>query len=143
MKKTIKLKAEYDYNFHLLGIISKAKEYTLSWAINNSLGIELKKEEDLFIDIKNDKELKVSNYGYQTESTGYYLIKNKLEEEIEGEQVIFAPSLKTFDYILKIESDNSNPSINDIYNIFRTVDQIQSVLKLDVNKIKEKEYFLL
>ncbi|MDP4680962.1 MAG: IPExxxVDY family protein, partial [Cyclobacteriaceae bacterium] len=59
------------------------------------------------------------------------------------EQVIFVPSLKTFDYILKIESDNVNPSINDIFNTIRSLSQIQSVLKLDVNKIKEKEYFLL
>lgn len=143
MMKTIKLKADYDYNFYLLGIISKAKEYTLSWAINRSVGIELKKEEDLLVDLKNEVTLKISNYSYQTDTCGFYLIKNKLEEEIEGEQVIFAPSLKTFDYILKIESDNNNPSVNDIYNAVRSVSQIQSVLKLDVNKIKEKEYFLL
>jgi hypothetical protein len=141
--KTIKLKAEFDYNFHLLGIISKVKEYTLSWAINNSIGIDLQKEEDLLIDLKNAKDLSISNYSYKNESCAFFLIKNKLEEEIEGEQVIFAPSLKTFDYILKIESGNADPSLNDIYNSIRSVSQIQSVLKLDVNKIKEKEYFLL
>ena len=143
MKKTIKLNAEFDYNFHLLGIISNAKEYTLSWAINNCTGIKLQKEDDLLIDLKNAKDLSVSNFSYKNESCSFFLIKNKLEEEIEGEQVIFVPSLKTFDYILKIESDNVNPSINDIFNTIRSLSQIQSVLKLDVNKIKEKEYFLL
>ncbi len=143
MKKTIRLKAEYDYNFHLLGIISKVKEYTLSWGINHAVGIDLKKEEDLEVGLKKGVKLKISNYSYQTENCGFYLIKNKLEEEIEGEQVIFAPSLKTFDYILKVESDDDSAPINEIYNAVRTADQVQSVLKLDVNKIKEKEYFLL
>ncbi|MFY0652710.1 MAG: IPExxxVDY family protein [Cyclobacteriaceae bacterium] len=141
--KTIRLKAEYDYDFQLLGLISKAKEYTLSWAINKNLDISLKKEDDIQIILKNEKELKVSNYSYRTDTSSLFLIKNKLEEEIDGEQAIFAPSLKTFDYLLKIESDDSISSLDDIFNSIRSVNQIQSVLKLDVKKIKEKEYFLL
>jgi hypothetical protein len=142
MKKKLKLQAEFNYDFHLFGLISKSKEYTLSWAINRALDIELEKQEDLTITLKNKTKLKVSNFSYETDSCGFFLIKNRLEEEIEGEQVIFAPSLNTFDYILKIESDN-NPFINDIYAGMRGVAHIQSVLKLDVTKIKEKEYFLL
>ena len=141
--KTIKLKAAYDYDFYLLGIIAKVKEYTLSWAINRSLGIELIKDEDLNIHLRTDKELQASLYSYESDPLNVYLIKNKLEVEIEGEPITFAPSLNTFDYLLKVESENGDTAINSIYDSIRSIGQIQSVLKLDVSKIKEKEYFLL
>ena len=141
--RTIKLPAKFDFDFQLFGIISKAKEYKLSWAINNSTDLELKKEDDIHVGLKNDQELRVSNFKCKTETCSFYLIKNKLEEEIEGEQIIFAPSLKSFDFLLKVESDKGTGFVNNLYNGIRSIDCVDSVLKLDVDKIKEKEYFLL
>ena len=45
MKLTLEIENEFD--FSLLGISCHAKDYRISWALNNSLNIKLKKEDDI------------------------------------------------------------------------------------------------
>ena len=141
LKKTIKLKTEYKYDFHLFGIMSKSKEYALSWSINESSGMELKKMDDLEIDIKNEQKLTISNYQYQTESSQYYLVGNRLVGDENNGHVLLAPSLKTFDYLLKVETENEEEEVSSIYSLIRNAVNVESIVKLDVSKVKEKENF--
>ena len=142
MPKKLKLTPEYNYKFQLYGIVSEAKEYTLSWSINKSAFIELKKEDDLLIGVKGKGKIEVSNYSYSSDLLNIYLIKNTLELDNSINQKFFIPSMWSFDYILKIETEDNQPISDDLFMQIRKTDKIQSILKLDVNKIKEKEYFL-
>ncbi len=139
--KKIKLKTEYKYDFHLFGIMSKSKEYALTWSINESSGMELKKMDDLVIKIKNEQTLTVSNYHYQTESSQFYLIGNRLVGEENNGHVLLAPSLKSFDYLLKVETENEEEEVNSIYSMIRNAVNVESIVKLDVIKVKEKDNF--
>jgi len=50
------LEVEEDYDFELVGICSHAKDYRLSWEINNVLEFDLEKGENYEINIKGDNQ---------------------------------------------------------------------------------------
>ncbi|MGL1889428.1 MAG: IPExxxVDY family protein [Reichenbachiella sp.] len=140
--KKLKLKADYSFDFHLIGIISKSKEYAVSWGINQVLGIGLKKELDLVIEMKNQETLVVSNYIFENDVFRFSLIPNLVVTQNSKTQKNFVPSLGTFDYLLKIEEFEEASDLNSIFSKLRNAPKVDSIVKLDVSKIKEKESFL-
>ncbi|UXP31280.1 IPExxxVDY family protein [Reichenbachiella agarivorans] len=140
--KRLKLHTNYSFDFHLIGIISKSKEYTVSWAINQALGIVLRKEVDLEIEMKSSGVMRVSNYTYENELLKFSLLSNTLITGPMATQKLLVPSLGSFDYLLKIEELEEISDLDVIFNQLRNTDKIDSLVKLDVNKIKEKESFL-
>lgn len=137
--KKIKLNAKADYNFHLLGIISKSKDYTVSWAINKVLDIELAKQEDLPVELVSGESAELSLYYYETDFFRITLIDNQVISELPLTQKLFVPSLGTFDYLLKIEDLEDTSDLNETFAKIRTSDKIDSIVKLDILKVKEKE----
>lgn len=140
--KKLKLKADYSYDFHLIGVISQSKDYTVSWAINKTLGIELRKESDLEVDLKNAEQLIVSNFVFENDFRRFTLLANKVVTETAMTQKLFVPSLGTFDFLLKIEEFEETSDLEILFSALRRSEKIDSIVKLDVNKIKEKESFL-
>ncbi len=140
--KKLKLKAEYSYDFHLIGIISQSKDYTVSWAINRSLNIGLKKESDLEVDLKNAEKMTISNFVFENDFRRFTLLTNKVVTDTAITQKPFVPSLGTFDYLLKIEEFEETSDLEVLFTALRRSEKIDSIVKLDVNKIKEKESFL-
>lgn len=140
--KKLKLKAEYSFDFHLIGIISKSKEYAVSWALNQVLNIELKKRPDFEIELKSQEPMLVSNFIYENEYLRYSLISNLTLNKDNITQKYFIPSLGTFDYLLKIEDFDETSQLSMIFSRLRDAKKIDSAVKLDVNNIKEKESFL-
>lgn len=140
--KKLKLKAAYSYDFHLIGIISQSKDYTVSWAINRALDIGLKKESDLEVDLKNAETLTISNFVFENDFRRFTLLTNKVLTETTKTQKLFVPSLGTFDFLLKIEEFEETSDLEILFTALRRSEKIDSIVKLDVNKIKEKESFL-
>lgn len=140
--KKLKLKADYSYNFHLIGIISQSKDYTVSWAINKALDIGLRKELDLEVDLKNAEKLTISNFVFENDFRRFTLLNNKVIAESTMTQKLFVPSLGTFDFLLKIEEFEETSDLEILFGALRKSEKIDSIVKLDVNKIKEKESLL-
>ena len=140
--RKLKLKADYSYDFHLIGIISQSKDYTVSWAINRALDIGLKKESDLEVDLKNAEKMTISNFVFENDFRRFTLLTNKVVAENTLTQKLFVPSLGTFDYLLKIEEFEETSDLEMLFTALRRSEKIDSIVKLDVNKIKEKESFL-
>ncbi|SMD37296.1 hypothetical protein SAMN04488029_3335 [Reichenbachiella faecimaris] len=140
--KKLKLKADYSYDFHLIGIISQSKDYTVSWAINRALDIGLKKESDLEVDLKNAEKLTISNFVFENDFRRFTLLANKVLTETAMTQKLFVPSLGTFDFLLKIEEFEETSDLELLFTALRRSEKIDSIVKLDVKKIKEKESFL-
>ncbi|MEO9801820.1 MAG: IPExxxVDY family protein [Reichenbachiella sp.] len=140
--KKLKLKADYSYNFHLIGIISQSKDYTVSWAINKALSIGLKKESDLEVDFKNVEKLTISNFVFENDFRRFTLLNNKVVAQSTLTQKLFVPSLGTFDFLLKIEEFEETSDLEMLFVALRKSEKIDSIVKLDVDKIKEKESFL-
>lgn len=140
--KKLKLKADYSYNFHLIGIISQSKDYTVSWAINKALDVGLKKASDLEVDLKNAEKLTISNFIFENDFRRFTLLNNKVLANTAMTQKLFVPSLGTFDYLLKIEEFEETSDLEILFATLRKSEKIDSIVKLDVKKIKEKESFL-
>ena len=80
-----KLDIDYDYDFVLIGISCHETDYRICWAINNELGFDFKRTDDLEI---KDKKLTTfstySLYAYHNDKTymDYYIIEKMNDDGI-------------------------------------------------------------
>ncbi|MFC3880734.1 IPExxxVDY family protein [Algoriphagus namhaensis] len=140
MKKT-KLLVEHSYDFDLLGLVSPVKDYKLAWGINESLGIKLIMESDLEIEFVSSTNLKISQYFLSLPFGFIQLLKNKSLNS--ADQVAYLiPELKNVDFFLVIQDETGQASADAFIQQIAKIPYIQTVMKLDVNKIKSKENLL-
>ena len=142
MKKKIKLRVGYNYDFHLVGIISHSKDYTVSWAISKVLNIEMEKKDDLEVVNKQAEKFSVSNLVFEDDFRRFTLLTNKVVANNSITQKLFIPSLGAFNYLLKIEEFEETSDVEGIFAQLRKAEKIDTLMKLDVKKVKEKENFL-
>ncbi len=134
-----KLIVDYDYDFKIYGIISAAKEFKLAWSINNVLKIALKRADDYSIEFKNNKNITILNYLYESENIKLRLFKNKAVGTQDEVNAYFIPELNRFDYLFMIHGEaffyqTPKPEI-----LLKQVSLIEYVLPVAVEKLKSRE----
>lgn len=127
MSKT-KLDIPYKCYYKIFAISSSLKDYRASYFINNALNISLKKVDNLIID--NKKKAEVYSYELQKDEDSdtifdFFLINNKTI----GKQLI--SSLKGFDYLFLIKSEEEINEQPNILSALKAIDQFQIVLDID------------
>lgn len=135
MAKSV-LKIEFDYNFSLIGISSYLRDYRISWTLNKVLGIELKKEKDYEIALKNLEELQIfSHYSYMCELTqrNYHLFSNKCPLGF------LLPEIKHIDYLLMLKGNFNKQDIEELCKLVRQEKHINFVYKVNVKTLKSKK----
>ncbi|WP_162555716.1 IPExxxVDY family protein [Reichenbachiella versicolor] len=137
--KKVKLQSDVNFDFHLIGIISNAREYTVCWSINHTLKIDLKKEPDIELVSRNDEKQMVSICVFENDFIRYSLVSNKVLVDSSQRFKPLLPTLAHFDYLLKVEVFEEVEDVKDVFMRLRDAEKIDSILKLDVRKIKEKE----
>ena len=140
MKKS-KLIVDHDFDFELVGIISNAKGYKLTWEINRALKLNLIKAKDLVLSFIDNNHLTILNYKYETENNKLLLIKNRGVESdgIPGSFLI--PELQRFDYLLWARSVDEFDFVLWIDKI-KELRVIQYAIRIDIEKLKSKENLL-
>lgn len=138
MKKN-KLIVSYEYEFELFGITTPVKEYKLAWAINNSLGIRLIKAEDLLITFKDDKNIIISNFIFETEHSIFRLFKNKSLDKSATTQGYLLPELRNFDFVVLINGFEDTYTIDEFAQTLRNLKEIEYLQKIAVNDLKSKD----
>ena len=136
-KKT--LKVDYDYDFVFIGIVAAAKDYRLCWAMNNSLGIELGKTDELELPVKGSKEPSwFSRYSYAVpgNETVFLLLGNK------GTAGYLIPEQKQVDYFLMIQQLQDQRDKDLILKKLLKTDLVQTAFFLDPSKLRSKENLL-
>lgn len=134
-----KLIVDYDYDFKIYGIISSAKEFKLAWSINNILKIALKRADDYSIVFKNNKNITILNYLYESENIKLRLFKNKAVGTQDEVNAYFIPELNRFDYLFMIHGEaffyqTPKPEI-----LLKQVNLVEYVLPVAVDKLKSRE----
>lgn len=129
-----KLLFEDEFDFELIGICSSHSDYRLCWAINQSLGISLSKEQDYSILEKKDREHLHSFYSFfdEEEHIEYYLIKN-----VSNNYKRLVPEKDQVDYFMVIK----NNLVRDIGLMVNRLKENESVLTAFVfepNELKSK-----
>jgi hypothetical protein len=148
---------EFDeIDYHLIAIHTSLEDYRLAYFINQKLPINLSKNEnEIQINIK-EGETKFSRfYFYDTEKAiSWNLIQNKnevIQQKNENSQNLFSninlevstkvyllPEFKKVDYFLKIENVDEGMNFTEIQLLLNTIDNISTVYKVEINKIKSK-----
>ena len=142
MKLKTKLEPEYDFDFDLVGIVSSAKEYTLAWHFNQDSFLHFVKANDIEIEFKNQSRIIISNFVFESEFVRVLLLRNKLLISNSRMNQYFIPELQRFDYLIQMKTETAEPNVNQVIEKARSIPLIQYVMKLDTDKIKNKENLL-
>jgi hypothetical protein len=134
--KRLKLLVNKDFDFFLLGIASSENDYKLCWSINNKLGWNLIKVENLSFSIDAVHESdQFSTYYFSPDNSqeDYHLIANR------GMRGHFIEELKNIDYLLKIKGNWDEKTLKDFICQLRTIKDIQGVFVLQPKSYKAVE----
>jgi hypothetical protein len=120
---------EQEDSFTLIGISCHQKDYRLCWELNQTLGIELQKEEDI---PGPDEEISFSRYYFNNDDflQEYYLLTNKIGK------TFFAPELKQADYILQVYGLRNENETDDLVQKINGIDQVLMAFTYDFEKLK-------
>jgi len=140
MKKS-KLIVDHNFDFELVGIISNAKGYKLTWEINRALKLNLVKAKDLVLSFIDNNHLTILNYKYETENNKLLLIKNRGVESDGIPGSFLVPELQRFDYLLWARSVDEFDFVLWIDKI-KELKVIQYAIRIDIEKLKSKENLL-
>lgn len=143
----LKLDIEYDFDFDVIGVVSALSPYQLAWNINQSLKIDLVKEQDITIDFTR-KSIAICNYLYREKYSYFRIIRNKSMEErttSPGElfeiarSEYFLPELKKYDYIVLVEGNIRKLYTDEIIDRLHQISKIQLITPIDLDDIRDKD----
>jgi hypothetical protein len=140
MKKT-KLFIEPSFDFELLGLVSPVKDYKMAWLINRDLDLDLVRSEDLQIEFLSSPRLEISQYFLSLPHGYIQLLKNKAINTSQ-QLAYLIPELRNLDYFLLVQDQTQQLSITTFVDHLSKNPFIQSVVRLDVSKLKSKENLL-
>lgn len=140
MKKA-KLVIEHNFDFELLGLVSSVKDYKMAWLINKLCDLNLVRVKDLELDFVSSPKLEISNYLLSLPHGFIQLLKNKaLNSSLQLAYLI--PELRYIDYFLLVQDETEQSNMSTFAQILSENSLIQSVMRIEVTKLKSKENLL-
>lgn len=140
MKKS-KLVFEPSFDFELLGLVSPVKDYKMAWLINKVMDLNLVRDNDFLLDFISAPRLEISNYFLPMPFGFIQLLKNKALNSSQ-QLAYLIPELRSMDYFLLIQDETEQTSCQNFVSLLSQNPFIQSVVRLDVSKLKSKENLL-
>jgi hypothetical protein len=140
MKK--KLVTQFSYDFELFGLVSRAKDYTLAWHLNQIHDFHFVRKDDLHLEFNQQKKISVLIHHDTSEFYCYELIKNRLLESNHLSMKYFLPELPQFDFFLKLASQLPDFNVNELISSIREIPLVDYIVRIDINKLKQKENLL-
>ena len=138
-KKVHKLTDKEDYRFKLVGISSAENDYKLSWSLNQFLGINLIRINNLEIYHKRlDDKQAFSQFEYVDEETllQFRLISNR---SVNG---YLLEEMTNLDYLLQISGDIDDRWMEDLIAKMNSIDGIILAFPLDPTTLKSRKKLL-
>ena len=135
MAKKLSIRVDYFENYNLLGLATNMKDYTLTFFINNLLGLDLKKFDDLKLRPEDVKAYSWYCHWRKSEPVSYYLIGNRHEK---GNLV---PANKNLDFFFLIKN-GSGQQAKEIASKLRAIEKVTGVFLLEMGKIKDMNILL-
>lgn len=139
-KKSKNIISSISFNFDIWGINSALEDYRLCWLLNEVLGWQLKRVEDIeFYQTKEKKYLNFSAYKYANDLDYYTIeiIKNKYNGNV------LLPEMKNFDFIFLFQGEDDYFDKDEITNILKEIKGIQSIFEINIETIKSKHNLLM
>jgi len=132
-KKALKLKIENKINFKVIGISSHENDYRIVWAINEKLGMQFQKMDNLVVhNTKLKEDLEFSRYFFDDEERylKYYLISNRCADGF------LFPEVKNLDFVLQLVGELTGTELKTIEKKIKSVEVVSTAFILQPEKIK-------
>lgn len=150
MGKT-KLLLEYDYEFLLIGIISRVPDYKLMWSLNRSLGIDLQREEDMALPAHVEKDTGLTlGFDDAIEQPKYAFFKYENEDEHISFTMVANHSKssslikeeQSVDFFLIIDGLYDELDVDDLLHKIKEDKFVITAFEIDPNRLKSKQNLL-
>ncbi len=138
--KKHKLAMAIEEDYCLLGLVSDEPDYRLCWMINQHLGLDFRKTDDLVLMHKKlGLEQQFSIFTCEQERTmiTYRIIRN------QAETGYFLEELKNLDYLIHIQGDIISTQIDLFLKATNALTAVRFCVPVDLQNIKNRERLLL
>ena len=139
-KKIHKLTEKQNLDFILIGISSTDNDYHLSWNLNKTCKLQLKKQENLEVFHKRlDEKQEFSQFQYYDDSSLilFRLLSNRSESGCLLEE------LTNVDYILQVSGDWQNGFTDRLIEQLKAIDSVRLAFQIDPTGIKSVRKLIL
>lgn len=137
---TNQLTEEFFDDTRLLGIMSPVKDYQFCWQLNNAIGLDFRINNDIEIKLIKKKRnyfFAVYEYNEPNRFLSHYIYNN----QFDGEYLL--PEFKHLDFLWLMKGDEvSNEALQEMIQTIKTINNVQLVLELTNEKIKNKEHLV-
>lgn len=141
---TLKLKLDQDWlveeffdSTHLMGIITRVKDYQLCWHLNNTLRFNFRANNELEIKLCQKKKtfyFSVFEFTEPTTAVSHYIYNN------HSKAAFLLPELKNIDFLWLIKGDYyQEKEVKALIEQIRSVETIQLVTLFNQEEIKNKK----
>jgi hypothetical protein len=141
-KKKHVLNLEIEIDFAVIGLSSHQKDFKLSWSINKHLHWQLKKEDDVLVELKSSTaKVPFTLFSFVNNELGCEFLM--LENKHQGYQLL--PEVKGADYLIIVRGAYSKELLTETIEKLKQNSLINTAFEVDENKIVNKQnlYFLL
>jgi hypothetical protein len=132
------LEIEEDYAFQVFGIVSTSRGHKLGWDINKSLGLDLRRDDDIEVIAKNKTS---RHHAYFSCFDEQLHVKYRLIENKKGVS-LFLPEVKNADYLLIVDV-SEELSYYDIKKSLKNIQAVLLVFEIDLEALSAKQNLLL
>lgn len=137
--KITRLRVDFDYDFHLFGLISPVKDYKLAWHLNKSLNLHFRREPDLQFEFLDKSKIYICNFIFEKEYSSFRLLKNKACEFYNTSKPYIVPELKEYDYLLVFKDEAEEIDSERVLGVLKEVPVVQYVKEIDLINLRSKE----
>ncbi len=135
------LTREFFDDTRLLGIMAPIKDYQLCWHLNNKMGMDFRVNNEIEIQLTRKKRnyfFAVYEFDEPTGSLSHYIYNNRFD----GEYLL--PEFKHLDFLwlMKGDSVTASETLQQKIDSIKTINNVQLVLELTNEKIKNKDHLI-
>ena len=138
--KKHKLDMAMEEDFCLLGVVTDEPDYRLCWLINQTLGTQFQKEDNLELfhrKLGKDQSFSLFEFTDEEAYLTYRIIRNRSDEGY------FLDDLKNLDYLVHIQGEITPEKINDFLQGITAIPDLRMGIPVDLTRIRNKERLLL
>lgn len=124
----------------LIGLVAPMRDYQLCWHINQVFAIDLRKNNEIEIQLKRkrrDYYFAVFQYAEPTGALVHYIYNN----QFDGEYLL--PEFHHLDFIYLLKGDPvSSERLNEILGTLREIRDVQMATELPLDKLRNKSHLI-
>ncbi len=114
----------------------------MAWHLNQSHHFNFFRVADQRLEFTDNSKFLISNFEDSSDQHHYYLLKNKLSVSNNLKNQYLLQELKEFDFFIKLESVVEEFDIDELISSLKKIEIITYLVKLNIEKIKQKDNLL-